>query len=88
MIDKIESKRIINISGEPDVTDDDFVVIDGKNGTRCVPVANLLVKSGEDIPSDSFGVKGMLYLKKTGNVIDSVYYKIEEDKWVKVMPAN
>lgn len=88
MIDEIKSKRIINISGEPEVTDDDFVVIDGKKGTRHVPVANLLVKSGEDVPLDSFGVKGMLYLKKTGSVIDSVYYKIEEDRWVKVMPAN
>lgn len=85
MIDNIESKRIDELTDDPYVTNDDFAVIDGDHGTRRVPISNLLVKSGEDDPLPTYGIRGMLYLKISGSSINSVYYKISDDTWVKVM---
>ena len=81
MIDEVESKRIVDITDEPVVSDDDFVVIDGPKGTRRVPIANLIVKSGVDAPDPDFGVQGMVYLKITGGAITAVYFKTSDTTW-------
>lgn len=84
----IESKRIDDLSLNPKVTDDDFIVIDGKFGTRKVPIANMIVKSGTEPPDQSYGSPGMLYLQMSGAKISSVHYKLEDGTWLKVMPGN
>ena len=84
----IESKRIDDLSSNPKVTDDDFVVIDGKFGTRKVPIANLIVTYGVDVPSSDYGIPGMLYCQLVGSSINSVYYKLDDITWMKVIPGN
>ena len=88
MIDEVESKRIVEIADEPVVSDEDYVVIDGPKGTRRVPIANLLVKTGIDDPEDDFGIPGMIYLKMVGSSIDAIYYKLSETSWVKILSGG
>ncbi|MBQ2856530.1 MAG: hypothetical protein IJE78_05270 [Bacteroidaceae bacterium] len=88
MIDEVESKRIVEITDEPVVSDDDFAVIDGPKGTRRVPLANLLVKFGVDVPDPNYGIKGMVYLKLSGGNIESVYFKTSDTTWEKLFSGG
>lgn len=87
-MDVIESKRIDEITDEPVITDDDYYVIDNKGKTRKVPVSDFVVKSGQDVPTEDFGLVGMIYLKMSGQSIDTVYYKIKEDLWVPILKGD
>ena len=85
MPENVESTRIVDITDAPEVTNSDYVVIDGKHGTRKVPIKDLLVKHGIDNPASDYGVKGMIYLKLSGASISSVWYKLYDDEWVNIL---
>lgn len=88
MIDEVESKRITEITDEPTVTDDDYVVIDGLKGTRKIPISGLLVKFGYDDPEPDFGTRGMIFIKLSGASIDSMYYKLTDNTWVQILNSE
>ena len=87
-MDNIESKRIEEISDDPAITDDDYYVIDNKGKTRKVSVSNFMVKSGEDDPTDDFGIPGMIYLKMSGNSINKVYFKLKSNTWTTILDSS
>lgn len=76
-------KRISNLPSQPELTPNDFLVIDGENGTRKVQVDGVLVRSGSDSPSGDFGVDGSMYVKYVDEEVVGVFFKTDSD-W---MPA-
>ena len=83
-----EARRIIDITSDPSITDQDYFVIDGEQGTRKVPSANLIVKQGTTAPDPDMGVVGMLYLKMNGVDVEKVYCKIDPTTWLQIIPGS
>ena len=78
----MDSERIIELDDTPKISNSDYVVIDGQDGTRKTPVANLFMIHGDDAPRSDQGIKGMLYVRTaSGTVVKNVYHKINDTDW-------
>lgn len=55
--------RISNLPSQPALQEDDYLVIDGENGTRKVPATESLVLSGIASPPEDKGVLGSMYIQ-------------------------
>lgn len=73
--------RIKDMTPQPEIKDDDFFVIDGADGTRKVPVQNLLVLTGEATPTSDVGVDGEMYAKIASGKISDMYVKLPIYGW-------
>ena len=73
--------RIKDMTPQPKITDGDYFVIDGEDGTRKVPVENLLVLTGEDTPTSDVGVDGEMYAQISLGKISGMYVKLPNYGW-------
>ena len=73
--------RIKDMTPQPKITDGDYFVIDGEDGTRKVPVENLLVLTGTSSPSANDGVDGEMYAQISSGKISGMYVKLPTYGW-------
>lgn len=77
-----DSERIIELDATPTISDSDYVVIDGQDGTRKTPVSNLFSLHGDDVPSPDQGIPGMIYVRtSSGTVVKNIYHKKNDTDW-------
>lgn len=69
--------RISKLSSNPTIQEDDFLVVDGADGTRKVPVVDSMFPSGTTSPPENKGVIGSMYVQYGENEeeVIGVYFK-------------
>ena len=73
-------RRISNLPDQPTLKSDDFLVVDGEDGTRKVPIDQSIALSGPTSPLPSQGVQGGMYVQYSQSGISAVYFKTP-DGW-------
>lgn len=69
--------RISKLSSNPTIQEDDFLVVDGADGTRKVPVVDSMFPSGTTSPPENKGVIGSMYVQydEDEEEVIGIYFK-------------
>lgn len=69
--------RISKLSSNPTIQEDDFLVVDGADGTRKVPVVDSMFPSGTTSPPENKGVIGSMYVQydEDEEEVVGIYFK-------------
>ena len=73
-------RRIVKLPDQPTLKDDDYLVIDGEDGTRKVLATESIILSGVAAPSADQGVSGSMYIQYNEDRTEvlCIYFKISE----------
>lgn len=70
-------KRISSLSSQPELKANDYLVIDGEDGTRKVAVTDSIAMSGTDAPGSGQGIDGSMYVQYNQSGVVGVFFKTE-----------
>ncbi|MBQ2856532.1 MAG: hypothetical protein IJE78_05280 [Bacteroidaceae bacterium] len=68
-------RRISKLPDQPTLKENDYLVVDGEDGTRKVPVDQSVVLSGPTAPLVTQGILGSTYVQYGQTGVAAVYFK-------------
>ena len=73
-------RRISKLPDQPTLKENDYLVVDGEDGTRKVPIDQSVVLSGPTAPLLTQGILGSMYVQYGQTGVAAVYFKTP-DGW-------